>query len=49
MAWIYNHPLDVFAISSPVTKEQIHENIDAIDIILTEKECKWLNLEVNSI
>lgn len=49
MAWIYNQPLDVFAISSPVTKEQIHENIDAIDIILTEKECKWLNLEVNSI
>lgn len=45
MAWIYNQPFEVFALSSPVTKKQIEENIAAINIILNEKEIKWLNLE----
>ena len=49
MAWIYNQPFDVFAVSSPVTKKQIDENIKAIDITLSEQECKWLNLEVESL
>ena len=46
MAWIYNQPFEVFALSSPVTKKQIEENIAAIDIELSEDERKWLNLEV---
>ena len=46
MAWIYNQPFEVFALSSPVTEQQIMENIAAIDIILNEDERKWLNLEV---
>ena len=45
MAWIYNQPFNVFAISSPTTKQQIEENIVAIDIELSEDESKWLNLE----
>ena len=45
MAWIYNQPFEVFALSSPVTEQQIMENIAAIDIILNEDERKWLNLE----
>lgn len=49
MAWIYNQPFDVFALSSPVTKKQIEENIAAIDIKLNESEIRWLNLEVNGI
>ncbi len=49
MAWIYSQPFDVFAISSPVTKQQIYENIEAGDISLNENEIKWLNLEVESL
>lgn len=49
MAWIYNQPFEVFALSSPVTKKQIEENIAAIDIKLSENERKWLNLEVRSL
>ena len=49
MAWIYSQPFDVFALSSPVTKQQIDENIKAIDIALNENESKWLNLEVDSL
>lgn len=46
MAWIYNQKFDVFALSSPVTRQQLDANIAAIDIQLTEQEVKWLNLEI---
>lgn len=45
MAWIYNQKFEVFALSSPVTKAQIEQNIAAIDIALTDAEVAWLNLE----
>lgn len=45
IAWIYNQPFEVFALSSPVTEEQIMQNIQAIDIQLTKEEVAWLNLE----
>lgn len=45
MAWLYNQPFTVYALSSPVTKTQIEENAAALDIELTESEQKWLNLE----
>ena len=47
MSWIYNQPFEVFALSSPVTVQQITENIEALDISLSEAEMKWLNLEEN--
>ncbi len=45
LAWLYNHPLNVFALSSPVTSEQLEQNIKAMQIKLTQDECKWLDLE----
>jgi len=48
MAWIYNQKFDVFALSSPVTYEQLNANISAMDIMLNENELKWLNLEAES-
>jgi len=45
MAWIYNQSFDVYAISSPVTEEQLKANIAAMDIALSQEEVKWLNLE----
>ena len=45
MAWIYNQRFEVFALSSPVTAEQLKENIQALEIKLTEDEIKWLDLE----
>ena len=45
LAWIYNQSFEVFAISSPVTKEQLISNIEAMEIRLTEQELRWLNLE----
>ena len=49
MAWIYNQDFEVFALSSPVTAEQLRENIDAMEIDLSEKEVKWLNLEEEAL
>ena len=46
LAWIYNQKFDVYALSSPVTKEQLDANIKAMKIELTDMEVKWLNLEV---
>ena len=48
MAWIYNQDFEVFALSSPVTLEQVSANIAAMDIKLTEQEVKWLNLETEA-
>ena len=45
LAWIFNQKFDVFALSSPVTREQIDQNVRALDIVLTEDERAWLNLE----
>lgn len=45
MAWIYNQRFEVFALSSPVTAEQLSANIKALEIELTEEEVRWLNLE----
>lgn len=45
MAWIYNQDFDVYALSSPVTAEQISQNTAAIEIALTKEETAWLNLE----
>lgn len=45
MAWIYNQKFEVYAISSPVTAEQLKMNIAAMDIWLSENEVRWLALE----
>ena len=47
MAWIFNQKdLDVYALTSPVTREMMRTNVDASEIRLTEDECKWLDLEI---
>ena len=45
MAWLFNQPLNTFAVVSTSSAERMKENIEASGIILTEKECRWLDLE----
>lgn len=45
LAWIYNQPFEVLALSSPVTKEQTEQNIRAMEIALSADEIKWMGLE----
>lgn len=46
MSWIFHQKeLDVYALTSPVTREMMEMNIRAASLPLTEAECKWLDLE----
>ena len=49
MAWIYHQPLNVFAVATMSSERRIRENIEALDIALTEEECRYLNLEQRRI
>lgn len=46
MAYIFNQPdLNVFGLTSPSSRSRLEESTSAVDIILTGRECAWLNLE----
>ena len=45
LAWLFCNPLKPFLLSSPVNAKQIAENIAAEKIMLTDKECAWLDLQ----
>lgn len=45
MAWIMNQPLDVYAVVASASTERMKSNIKASNIVLTEAECRWLDLE----
>ncbi len=44
LAWIFSQKMSLCALSSPVTKEQIYDNIKAMELKLTPQEVSWLNL-----
>jgi aryl-alcohol dehydrogenase-like predicted oxidoreductase len=44
LAWIFSQDMSLCALSSPVTKEQIYDNIEAMELKLSFDEVKWLNL-----
>ena len=46
MAWIFNQrDLDVYALTSTGHPENMRMNAQASEIVLTDGECRWLNLE----
>ena len=45
MAWIFNQPMDVFAICAPINNEQLESNIAAMELKLTSEELAWLDLK----
>ena len=47
MAWIFNQKnLDVYALTAPVQRDMMQVNVAASEIVLSEDECKWLDLEI---
>ena len=44
LAWIFSQDMSLCALSSPVTKEQIYDNIEAMELKLSLEELNWLNL-----
>lgn len=46
MAWLFNQSeLNLYALTSPVNRDQMEANIQASELHLTSEECQWLNLE----
>ena len=44
LAYILNQPFKVFPITGAASKQEIQEAVIAADIVLSEKECNWLDL-----
>jgi aryl-alcohol dehydrogenase-like predicted oxidoreductase len=49
LAYIFQQPLNVFAITGSLSPAHFKKNIEALDIGLTEKEAAWLDLKSDSL
>lgn len=46
MAWLFNQrALDVYALVSATKRAHMRANVEAMDVALTDGECRWLDLE----
>jgi aryl-alcohol dehydrogenase-like predicted oxidoreductase len=48
LAFLMNQPLDLYALVGCVTGEEFQDNIAALDIALTPRECDWLDLKADT-
>ena len=49
MAWIYRQPLNCFAVVSTTKPERMQENIQAMELPLTEDEVLYLDLRKEAL
>ena len=49
MAWIYHQPINTFAIVTMSSPRRLDENIAALNVPLTDEECRYLNLETDTL
>ena len=49
LAYIFQQPLNCFAITGALNTTQLKENIEALDIGLTKREISWLDLKSDSL
>ena len=45
MSWIFRQNINIFAVVSTGSASRMQENIDALNLELTEKECLYLDLK----
>ena len=44
LAWVLHQPFPTFAVIGPRTVDQLRDSVAALDVELTEDECRWLDL-----
>lgn len=49
MSWLMNQPLNVFALVGAYKAEEMQQNIDAMQMKLTQAELEWLDLQRDSL
>ncbi|MGZ8650176.1 MAG: aldo/keto reductase, partial [Solirubrobacteraceae bacterium] len=45
LAWVLAQPFPVVAVIGPHSVEHLHSSLDALDVVLSPEEARWLNLE----
>ena len=47
LAWLLNQPLDIHPIVGANNRSDLESNLHALDIVMTEEVCRYLNLETD--
>ena len=42
LAWLLRQPMELFPIVAPTAENHIRDNVAALDLVLTDEECRWL-------
>jgi aryl-alcohol dehydrogenase-like predicted oxidoreductase len=48
VAFVFNQPMNLYALLGSRTLNELHHNIEALDIELSDEECVWLDLQSHS-
>jgi aryl-alcohol dehydrogenase-like predicted oxidoreductase len=48
LAYVLNYPLNIFALIGPRSIEELTSSMQALNVVLTPDELKWLNLEIRT-
>jgi aryl-alcohol dehydrogenase-like predicted oxidoreductase len=49
LAWVLAQPLNLYALIGPATTSELDNSLGALDIVLSEEEISWLNLQKEPI
>jgi 1-deoxyxylulose-5-phosphate synthase len=49
LAWVLHQPLNLYALIGPATTSELDNSLGALDIVLSEEELAWLNLQKEPI
>jgi len=47
LAYVFNQSVNCFAISGALSADQFEENVEALDVVLTDEEVSWLDLKLD--
>ena len=49
MSWLFRQQVNVFAVVATTKASRMQENIDALEVQLTDEECRYLDLETDTL
>jgi aryl-alcohol dehydrogenase-like predicted oxidoreductase len=49
LAWVLHQPINLYALIGPATTSELDNSLGALDVVLSEEELAWLNLQKEPI
>jgi aryl-alcohol dehydrogenase-like predicted oxidoreductase len=49
LAWVLHQPINLYALIGPATTDELDNSLGALDVVLSEEELAWLNLQKEPI